>query len=190
MYNSIYPININYSNQYRKASDKNSAAQNSKDNQPQHQDSFPNGTKVAIDYTKGQINISQVLTDFRSTIVAINAPSDIQDEVSIYLNLVEKESHKENPSRDIIISNLRNASRISDDFIARSLNKPSKVVEGWIDALFLQKTEDEIMLERFSVSTLMGKNGLYYRVHDKKSGKIIECNVGELNQTIWKLLEV
>ena len=46
------------------------------------------------------------------------------------------------------------------------------------------------MLERFSVSTLMGKNGLYYRVYDIKSGKIIECNVGELNQTIWKLLEV
>ena len=44
------------------------------------------------------------------------------------------------------------------------------------------------MAERFSVSTLMGKNGLYYWVHDKKSGKIIECNVGELNQTIWKLL--
>ena len=46
------------------------------------------------------------------------------------------------------------------------------------------------MSERFSVSTLMGKNGLYYRGHDKKSGKNIECNVGELNQTIWKLLGV
>ena len=46
------------------------------------------------------------------------------------------------------------------------------------------------MSERFSVSTLMGKNGLYYRVHDKESGKTIECNVGELNQTIWKLLGV
>ena len=46
------------------------------------------------------------------------------------------------------------------------------------------------MLERFSVSTLVGDDGLYYRVHDKKSGKTIECSVGELNQTIWKLLEV
>ena len=44
------------------------------------------------------------------------------------------------------------------------------------------------MSERFSVSTVMGENGLYYRVYDKKSGKIIECNVGKLNQTIWKLL--
>ena len=56
--------------------------------------------------------------------------------------------------------------------------------------LFILQMEDEIMLERFSVSTLMGKNGLYYRVHDNKSGKTIECNVGELNQTIWKLLGV
>ena len=46
------------------------------------------------------------------------------------------------------------------------------------------------MSERFSVSTLMGKNGLYYQIHDKKREKIIECNVGELNQTIWKLLGV
>ena len=59
-----------------------------------------------------------------------------------------------------------------------------------IQMLFILQTEDEIMSERFSVSTLIGKNGLYYRVHDKKSGKIIECNVGELNQTIWKLLGV
>ena len=46
------------------------------------------------------------------------------------------------------------------------------------------------MSERFSVSTLVRDDGLYYRVYDNKSGKIIECNVGELNQTIWKLLEV
>ena len=58
-----------------------------------------------------------------------------------------------------------------------------------IQMLFiLQITEDEIMSERFSVSTLVGYDGLYYRVYDKKSEKIIECNVGELNQTIWKLL--
>ena len=60
-----------------------------------------------------------------------------------------------------------------------------------IQMLFiLQITEDEIMTERFSVLTLMNDGGLYYRVYDKKTEKIIECNVGELNQTIWKLLEV
>ena len=58
------------------------------------------------------------------------------------------------------------------------------------DAFLMQETEDKIMLERFSVSTLMGDEGLYYKVYDKESGKIIECNVGELNQTIWRLLGV
>lgn len=145
MYNSIYPININYrkqnisrTNQDAQSNGADTLVSNN-DNQNKNQNTFPNGTKVAIDYTKGQINISQVLTDFRSTILAINAPQDVSEEVNTYLNLVDKESKKENPSREIILANLKNASRISDNYIAKSLNKPSNVVEGWIDALFLQK---------------------------------------------------
>jgi len=142
LYNSIYPVNINYThhNKYRKNADSSSSAQSPiSSNEQKNQDTFPNGQKVAIDYTKGQINISQVLTDFRSTILAINAPDDVRDEVNIYLNLVEKESKKETPSREIIVANLKNASRISDSYIAAALNKPSNVVEKWIDTLFLQK---------------------------------------------------
>ncbi len=142
MYNSIYPININY----RKHNQFNSPKPDAENpdtsvvsEESKKQNTFPNGAKVAIDYTKGQINISQVLMDFRNTILAINAPDDVRQEVSDYLNLVEKESHKENPSRDIIIANLKNASKISDAFITKSLKKTSNVVEGWIDALFLQK---------------------------------------------------
>ena len=138
MYNSIYPVNINYH--------KNGSYRYNKDNEPSdnnvannNQNTFPNGNKVSIDYTKGQINISQVVNDFKNTIVAINAPKDVADEVYLYLGLVERESLKEVPSKEIILSNLRNASKISDAYIAKSLNKPSNVVEGWIDALFLQK---------------------------------------------------
>ena len=140
MYNSIYPVNINYHNQYRKSAGTTNAQQGPVNpDEQKNQNSFPNGTKVAIDYTKGQINISQVLADFRSTIIAINAPDDIRDEVNLYLGLVEKESHKENPSREIIVSNLKNASRISDTYISAALNKHSDVVEKWIDTLFLQR---------------------------------------------------
>ena len=118
MYNSIYPININYRkhNPYRQNGDSSDATQRQGvDNQNNQQaNTFPNGTKVSIDYTKGQINISQVLADFKNTIIAINAPSEVRDEVGLYLSLVEKESLKENPSRDIILSNLKNASRVSD----------------------------------------------------------------------------
>lgn len=145
MYNSIYPININYSKpKLRNNPQSGTPAQNSQisyeeNNKNNNQNTFPNGAKVAIDYTKGQINISQVLTDFRSTILAINAPKEVQDEVSVYLGLVEKESLKEKPSREIIVSNLKNASKISDNYIANALNKPSNVVEKWIETLFLQK---------------------------------------------------
>ncbi len=142
MYNSIYPININYRkhNQFNSTNAESEKTANIDiSDKNKKRNTFPNGAKVAIDYTKGQINISQVLMDFRNTILAINAPDDVRQEVSIYLDLVDKEAHKENPSKEIIIANLKNASKISDAFIAKSLNKPSNVVEGWIDALFLQK---------------------------------------------------
>ncbi len=141
MYNSIYPVNINYTNRnkYKVSTPANGEKSYAKENENKNSNTFPNGTKVAIDYTKGQINISQVVTDFRSTIIAINAPENVSEEVNLYLGLVEKESLKEEPSKDIILSNLKNASKICDNYIASSLNKPSKVVEGWIDALFMQK---------------------------------------------------
>ena len=141
MYNSIYPVNINYHKPgaYRFGNGSEPTS-NTLDEKPQNnQNTFPNGQKVSIDYTKGQINISQVIADFKNTIIAINAPDEVSDEVNLYLSLVEREALKEVPSKEIILSNLRNASKISDSYIAKSLNKPSNVVEGWIDALFLQK---------------------------------------------------
>ena len=75
--------------------------------------------KLQLIIQKNTINISQIVTDFKSTVLAINAPDDISQEVNSYLSLVEKESHKQNPSREIIVSNLKNASKISDEYIAR-----------------------------------------------------------------------
>lgn len=141
MYNSIYPININYrKNQYRPLNGKNNDAQNPSlnpdQNKPKPQQTQPQNPTP---YSSGQINISQVLADFKNTIIAINAPEDIQDEVNLYLNLVDRESQKENPSKDIILANLKNASKVSDNYIASVLNKQSNVVEGWITTLFQQK---------------------------------------------------
>lgn len=160
LYNSINPINIVYrkpqganrggagaqidaeqkqgGQSYGEGITKTPDALEQRQNDQRGGQQFPNGARVAIDYSKSKINISQILTDFRSTILAINAPKEIGDEVGSYLTLVEKESLKPQPSRDIIVSNLKNASRVSDDYIAKSLGKPSKVVEGWVDALFLQ----------------------------------------------------
>ncbi len=162
-YNLINPINITYRNpkqdpSYKK--EEGGAGQNSAGMAPVNPDEkgqrqFPNGNKVQIDYTKNKVNIAQVIEDFKSTIAAINAPEDISSEVNSYLGLVERESKKQNPSRDIILSNLRNASKISDRFIEDSLKKPSTVVEDWVNALFLQhvdlKSDPSFVNEAFRV---------------------------------------
>jgi len=119
--------------------DSNAQVQNSLEDSKNRR--FPNGREVAIDYTKNKINIAQIVTDFNSTALAINAPEDVMEEVTAYLGLVTKESKKEKPSKEIIFSNLKNASKVADRYIADSLEKPSRVVEGWVDALFLQNVE-------------------------------------------------
>lgn len=103
--------------------------------------SYPNGESTAIDYSKSKINISQVVEDFKKTTSAISAPPDIQNEVDTYLSLIEKQSSKEFPNQDVIKANLISASKVLDEYIAKSLNKKSNVVENWIDALFLQHIE-------------------------------------------------
>ncbi len=140
MYNSIYPININYrkhNQQQNKGADLNSDEKKSKIGY--ENSSTKNSSGQINGYPKGEINISQVLTDFKNTTAAINAPKDVQEEVNLYLSLVEKESKKENPSRDIILSNLKNASKISDAYISQALKRPSDVVQNWIDTLFQHK---------------------------------------------------
>lgn len=85
------------------------------------------------------INIAQILKDFRSTAKAIGASPELTEEVNEYLGLVEKQVTKETPDVRIIKSNLKNASSLLDNYISETLQRPSKVVENWIDALFLQQ---------------------------------------------------
>lgn len=158
MYNSIYP---NYANAYlginnrqitrKKDEEKSSQSSNAAENNPQQDKQkstnnsanthFPNGEKVAIDYTRRKIGIDQVLSDFRNTANAIGAPDDIKSEVASYLTLIENQAQKENPNPQIVQSNLKNASQILDEYITNTLKKPSKVVENWVDALFLQQID-------------------------------------------------
>ncbi len=118
---------------------KHQKEERSLDNQhdPQHQQR----PQTAIDYTKPQVNIKDVLTDFKNTLSTINPDEDVNEEVVNYLNLAAKQAQKEKPSAKIIKSNLKNAASILDEYIAKSLNKPSDVVGNWIDALLLQKVD-------------------------------------------------
>ena len=85
------------------------------------------------------VNIAQILKDFRNTSKAIGAPPELEDEVNSYLSLVEKQVKKENPDTQLVRSNLKNGASILDNYISETLQRPSKVVENWINALFLQQ---------------------------------------------------
>lgn len=87
------------------------------------------------------INIAQILKDFRNTAAAIGTPDNLKEEVEGYLTLVEKQVTKDDPNTKLVKSNLKNASSILDGYISQTLNKDSKVVENWVDALFLQQID-------------------------------------------------
>ena len=165
MYNSIYPVQIKpyvppQTKKQVDGNDENEASQssdvyqnrrsgstdpygatdpNGRSSYPRHE--YPNGQKSTIDYSKSKVNIAQIITDFKSTANAIGAPPNIIQEVDQYLALAETQSLKNEPDKKLIQSNLKNASNVLDKFISQTLNKKSKVVENWIDALFLQQVD-------------------------------------------------
>lgn len=87
------------------------------------------------------INIAQIFKDFRNTALAIGTPEDLMNEVDGYLNLIQSQVTKENPNTKLIKSNFKNASNLLDAYISETLNKESKVVENWVDAIFLQQID-------------------------------------------------
>ena len=88
-----------------------------------------------------KINIAQVIGDFKNTARAIGTPEDIYEEVDTYLGLVEKTTKKDTPNVKAVQSNLRNAAGLLDKYISDTLNKDSKVVENWVEAIFLQQVD-------------------------------------------------
>ena len=146
--NGIYPVNFYpYNIQIKKKSPVEKVnpeleqKQAPPDNADLKEQKSSSGYKQTIDYTNDKVNISQIVVDFKNTLKAIGASTEINEEVETYLKLVELQSVKENPSQKIIKSNLINAAGILDGYITETLNKPSTVVKNWVDALLLQKVE-------------------------------------------------
>lgn len=102
---------------------------------------YPNEVATALAQRNPNINIAQILKDFKNTTLAIGTPDDLKEEVSGYLELIEKQIVKENPNSKLIKSNLKNAASLLDNYISKTLDKNSKVVENWVDALFLQQID-------------------------------------------------
>lgn len=88
-----------------------------------------------------KINIAQILKDFRNTIKAIATPPEIEEQVERYLQNVLEQVRSGNPQVNLVQSNLKIAASLLDRYISETLNKESKVVQNWLDALFLQKID-------------------------------------------------
>ena len=86
-----------------------------------------------------KVNIAQILKDFRNTIKAIATPAEIEEQVNVYLQTVEQLVREPQPQVNMIQSNLKIAASLLDKYISETLNKYSKVVQNWLDALFLQR---------------------------------------------------
>lgn len=88
-----------------------------------------------------RINIAQILKDFRNTIKAIATPPEIEEDVNHYLKIVEQQVREDKPQVNLIQSNLKIAASLLDKYISETLKKESKVVQNWLDALFLQRID-------------------------------------------------
>ena len=88
-----------------------------------------------------KVNIAQILKDFRNTIKAIATPPEIEEQVDKYLQTVNEQVRAPHPQVNLIQSNLKIAASLLDKYISETLNKESKVVQNWLDALFLQRID-------------------------------------------------
>ena len=98
------------------------------------------------------INITQILVDFRNTIASIGATPEIEQKVNEYIAMVEAEAAKEFPRKETIVTYLKTSSKLLDDYISETLRKPSRVVQDWIDAFLLQEVDYKADERRASVS--------------------------------------
>ena len=117
--------------------------------QPINQNMQPQQAPAPSAPRSNRVNIAQILKDFRNTIKAIATPPEIEEQVNHYLKIVEQQVREPNPQVNLIQSNLKIAASLLDKYISETLNKDSKVVQNWLDALFLQRinysfNEDEI----------------------------------------------
>ena len=100
--------------------------------QPVKQQQLPKSNKI---------NIAQILKDFNNTVKAIGTPPELCEKVNDFLFAVGSQVKKENPAVNMIQSNLRSAAKVLDAYISETLEKESKVVQNWLDALFLQRID-------------------------------------------------
>jgi len=125
-----------------------------------------------------KINIAQILKDFRNTAAAIGTPEDLNEIVNSYLSAIEKQVQGEKVNAKLIKSTFKSAATVLDNYISETLNKDSKVVENWVDALFLQeidfKYDEGSINERFLVKFPEGSNAQTKRQEELQATAQVE----------------
>lgn len=100
-----------------------------------------NQASAGVAKRSNRVNIAQILKDFRNTIKAIATPPDLEAQVEEYLQLVEMHVKRPNPNIPIVQNNLKTAAQMLDRYITETLKKESRVVQNWLEALFLQQVD-------------------------------------------------
>lgn len=139
----IKKYNINPNKKILKGSvetiDPDAAKRNN--NETQEADNFASSRCINKFLTadNNNINVSDILKDFKDTMTAIGVPIVTGKNVMEHLKQVHIQASTENPSISAIQNEFSKAAEITDKYISETLGKPSSVVKQWIDALFLQK---------------------------------------------------
>ena len=125
------------------------------------------GTNLPAPKTPCEINISQILIDFRNTVSSIGAPKEIEQRVEEYIRQVETESNLANPRQATIVTALKTAAKLLDDYISQTLKKQSNVVQDWMDAFLLQEVD-----YRANPNTNVPASKLIEAQIEKKNGQL------------------
>ena len=148
-----------------------------------------------------KVNIAQILKDFRNTIKAIATPAEIEEQVNKYLQIVEGMVHDPRPQVNLIQSNLKIAASLLDKYISETLNKDSKVVQNWLDALFLQRINYSYDEQEINPSFLVqfpDENERKYNAQDSETKpetntetntETAQINTDETNNDVYPELE-
>ena len=116
-----YTAQVQQQQGWQAAKNQIQAQSHYKATQPQASDTFE------YQGVSANINIAQILKDFKNTALAIGTPAELQEEVDGYINLIQSQVSKDNPNTKLIKSNLKNASTLLDAYISETLNKESKL---------------------------------------------------------------
>lgn len=55
---------------------------------------------------------------------------------------------------------------------------------------YCKEMEELLMVERFTITTIVENGYLHYKIYDNLTDNEIHCDLNELNETIWQLLGV